>query len=342
MLTTIRLWSAIIPCILASALAVCLSFNKFSYNLSTILPWIGFNKAALLPWCKKLVKLLQIIARKYNYCKQKNKDEQKHYFGIVWGFFPHRLCFQIYENNDKHSDPGISFGNKHFKCVVTPTEPLLNPKLSYKVTEQNIYQITIPWNKGPFPCMCLRKNSLVVHKIQHYFAFQNGEQKAWASPPAQGLPLVLSSVPASQEVGSVGDCVSSGSGSGGANCGSDLCHSHRQRACCWILSWHHCEWHLKHFMAVTHCVLCFSVFFFLCLQLSFGAFLGIVGIHLVENRRPMVSLLFRFLFCFNALKSNYNDDFTDSNMVGILAAVGKFLLLKRKKKKSLQLPWPVK
>lgn len=29
---------------------------------------------------------------------------------------------------------------------------------------------------------------------------------------------------------------------------------------------------------------------FLCSQLSFGAFLGIVGIHLVENRRPMVSL----------------------------------------------------
>lgn len=28
----------------------------------------------------------------------------------------------------------------------------------------------------------------------------------------------------------------------------------------------------------------------LCLQLSFGAFLGIVGIHLVENRRPMVSV----------------------------------------------------
>lgn len=28
----------------------------------------------------------------------------------------------------------------------------------------------------------------------------------------------------------------------------------------------------------------------LCSQLSFGAFLGIVGIHLVENRRPMVSL----------------------------------------------------
>lgn len=27
----------------------------------------------------------------------------------------------------------------------------------------------------------------------------------------------------------------------------------------------------------------------LCLQLSFGAFLGIVGIHLVENRRSMVS-----------------------------------------------------
>lgn len=26
-------------------------------------------------------------------------------------------------------------------------------------------------------------------------------------------------------------------------------------------------------------------------QLSFGAFLGIVGIHLVENRRPMVSLI---------------------------------------------------
>lgn len=44
--------------------------------------------------------------------------------------------------------------------------------------------------------------------------------------------------------------------------------------------------HLKHsesFLKVS--VLC-SLF----LQLSFGAFLGIVGIHLVENRRPMVSV----------------------------------------------------
>lgn len=35
-----------------------------------------------------------------------------------------------------------------------------------------------------------------------------------------------------------------------------------------------------------------ELFCILCLQLSFGAFLGIVGIHLVENRRPMVSLFF--------------------------------------------------
>lgn len=37
------------------------------------------------------------------------------------------------------------------------------------------------------------------------------------------------------------------------------------------------------------CILTVSPF--CALQLSFGAFLGIVGIHLVENRRPMVSVL---------------------------------------------------
>lgn len=53
--------------------------------------------------------------------------------------------------------------------------------------------------------------------------------------------FVLSSLPASEEIGSVGDRVSAGSGSGGPDHRSDLCHPHWQCARCWILSRHHCE-----------------------------------------------------------------------------------------------------
>lgn len=80
------------------------------------------------------------------------------------------------------------------------------------------------------------------------------------------IPFVLSSVPASEEDGSVGDRVSAGSISGGADCGSGLCHSHRQRACFWILPRHHREWQLppiidsSNTMIVTWCVL----YFFIC------------------------------------------------------------------------------
>lgn len=51
------------------------------------------------------------------------------------------------------------------------------------------------------------------------------------------------------------------------------------------------------------CILTVSAF--CALQLSFGAFLGIVGIHLVENRRPMVSVLL-------LSDSNADDDFSYS------------------------------
>ncbi len=134
------------------------------------------------------------------------------------------------------------------------------------------------------------------------------------------LPFVLRSVPAPEEIGSVGDRVSAGSSSGGADCGSGLRHSHRQRACRWILLRHHREWRSSPQM-LCDCV-CF-VFFLsapsflwtlmfllvsptlisLCLQLSFGAFLGIVGIYLVENRKPMVSLfLWPSCHCCNTFK----------------------------------------
>jgi len=50
-------------------------------------------------------------------------------------------------------------------------------------------------------------------------------------------------------------------------------------------------------MVIRWCVFSLMMFFHCdLLQLSFGAFLGIVGIHLVENRRPMVSL-FLWLSC---------------------------------------------
>lgn len=64
-----------------------------------------------------------------------------------------------------------------------------------------------------------------------------------------------------------------------------------------------CSRPLKHSTGVC-CILLYTLMFFfsstfisLYLQLSFGAFLGIVGIHLVENRRPMVSLLLRGIIC---------------------------------------------
>lgn len=40
----------------------------------------------------------------------------------------------------------------------------------------------------------------------------------------------------------MGDGVPAGSGSGGAGCGSDLGHAHRQRASRWISRRHHREW----------------------------------------------------------------------------------------------------
>lgn len=80
--------------------------------------------------------------------------------------------------------------------------------------------------------------------------------------------FVLSSVPASEEVGSVGDRVSAGSGSGGADCRSDLRHSHRQRTCRWILPRHHCE---SQSPAVIHtsntltwCVVVVAVVVYIC------------------------------------------------------------------------------
>lgn len=104
------------------------------------------------------------------------------------------------------------------------------------------------------------------------------------------VSLVLSSVPASQEIGPVGHRVSAGSVSGGPDHRSDLRHPHGQRARRRILPRHHRESQTP--PAFSRLSSSFSKVFLasLCSQLSFGAFLGIVGIHLVENRRPMVSL----------------------------------------------------
>lgn len=55
------------------------------------------------------------------------------------------------------------------------------------------------------------------------------------------LSFLLSSVRTSEEDSSGCDGVSAGSGSGGPGCGSELCHSHRQCACRWILPRHHRE-----------------------------------------------------------------------------------------------------
>lgn len=102
--------------------------------------------------------------------------------------------------------------------------------------------------------------------------------KRFSCHPAVCLPFVLSSVPASEEICSVGDCGPAGSGSGGADYRSDLCHSHRQCACCWILPRHHREWlespHvidlLKHYLTVARRVVCFFLLnpnvYFICVS----------------------------------------------------------------------------
>lgn len=106
------------------------------------------------------------------------------------------------------------------------------------------------------------------------------------------VSLLLSSVRASQEIGAVGQRGSAGSVSGGPHHRSDLRHPHGQRARRRILPRHHRESPPPRAFALPFLVAVFvSVSGSLCLQLSFGAFLGMVGIHLVENRRPMVSLL---------------------------------------------------
>lgn len=88
-----------------------------------------------------------------------------------------------------------------------------------------MFRLRIAQNYVQFMCL-----GLVVMDVKRFFCH-----------PVVFLPFILSSVPASEEIGSVGDCGPAGSGSGGAEYRSDLCHSHRQCACCWILPRHHRE-----------------------------------------------------------------------------------------------------